>query len=62
MKHLGTETIHTERLTMRPFTMKDAGMMFSNWASNDEVTKYVPWDIHTSIDVTKCSKIYIYMV
>ena len=53
MKHLGSKKIHTERLTLRPFTMKDAEMMFSNWASDDEVTKYVPWDTHSSIEVTK---------
>ena len=53
MKHLGSKKIHTERLTLRPFTMKDAEMMFSHWASDDEVTKYVPWDTHSSIETTK---------
>ena len=51
MKHLGSKNIHTERLTLRPFTMKDAEMMFSHWANDDEVTKYVPWDTHSSIDI-----------
>ena len=37
MKHLGSKKIHTERLTLRPFTMKDAEMMFSHWANDDEV-------------------------
>lgn len=53
MKHLGTATIRTKRLTLRPFTMEDAAMMFSNWANDDDVTRYVPWDSHSSIDVTK---------
>ena len=35
MKHLGSKKIHTERLTLRPFTMKDADMMFSHWANDD---------------------------
>ena len=51
IKHLGSKKIHTERLTLRPFTMKDAEMMFSHWASDDEVTKYVPWDTHSLIEV-----------
>lgn len=53
MKHLGTIKIHTDRLTLRPFTMGDATMMFSNWANDDDVTRYVPWNSHGSIEVTK---------
>ena len=53
MQHLGTKTFCTERLILRPFTIDDAEMMFFNWASNDDVTKYLPWDSHSSIGVTK---------
>ena len=27
--------------------------MYNNWASDPEVTKYITWPTHTSIDVTK---------
>jgi len=53
MKHLGSKIIYTERLTLRPFTINDSEMMFSNWANDDEVTKYLPWNSHSSIKVTK---------
>lgn len=53
MQNLGTKTIFTERLKLRPFTADDADIMFDNWASDDVVTKYLPWDSHSSIDITK---------
>lgn len=53
MKHKGTKTIETERLILRPFTGSDAEPMFRNWASDPEVTKYLTWPAHESIEVTK---------
>lgn len=53
MKHVGTKTIETARLILRPFSMDDAQMMFRNWASDPEVTKYLPWTTHANVDVTK---------
>ena len=38
--HKGTQTIHTERLILRKFTVDDAQAMFENWA-NDENMMYV---------------------
>ena len=52
MKHIGTKKIETERLILRRFTMDDAEMMFRNWASDPEVTKYLPWPPHANVDVT----------
>lgn len=52
MKHLGTKIINTKRLTLRPFTLDDASSMFSNWANDDEVTKYLSWPTHKDINVT----------
>ena len=46
-------TLETERLILRPFTLDDAEAMFSGWASDDEVTKYLTWPTHTSIEQTK---------
>ena len=43
LAHKGTQLIETERLILRPFTLSDANDMFKNWASDDEVTKYLTW-------------------
>lgn len=53
MKHLGTKQIETERLILRKFSLDDADAMYRNWAADDEVTKYLTWPSHSSIDVTK---------
>jgi ribosomal-protein-alanine N-acetyltransferase len=49
----GTIEIKTLRLVLRKFTMDDAEAMFNNWASDPEVTRYVTWDAHPNIDMTK---------
>lgn len=46
-------SLETERLILRPFTMDDAEDMFTGWASDPEVTKYLTWPTHTSIDQTR---------
>ena len=53
MKHIGTKNIETERLILRRFTLDDADAMYRNWASDDEVTKYLTWPAHSSVDITK---------
>lgn len=53
MKHLGTATLKTGRLILRPFTLEDAPAMYRNWASDDEVTKYLTWPTHSSVDVSR---------
>ena len=53
MEHKGTVRIETERLVLRRFTTDDAEAMFNNWASDDEVTKFLMWPTHPNIDVTK---------
>ena len=53
MNHLGTKVIETERLILRKFTMNDAENVLKNWASDDEVTKYLAWPTHKSIEDTK---------
>ena len=45
--------LETDRLLLRPFEMEDAEAMFSGWASDPEVTKYLTWNTHDSIEVTK---------
>ena len=53
MEHIGTRTLESERLILRRFTMDDAQDMYKNWASDPEVTKYLMWPAHESVDVTK---------
>ncbi len=51
--HKGTKVLMTARLTLRPFAVEDARDMYANWASNPEVTKYLTWPTHGSIDVSR---------
>ena len=52
MKHLGTKTLETSRLLLRRFCIDDAQAMYHNWASDDQVTKYLTWPSHTSPAIT----------
>ncbi len=45
--------LKTERLILRPFKLEDAEAMFYGWANDDEVTKYLTWNTHESIEDTK---------
>lgn len=45
-------TLETERLRLRKLKIEDADAMYT-YASNDDVTKYVLWDSHTSPEQTK---------
>lgn len=53
MNHIGTREIATERLTLRRFEIEDAENMFYNWANDPEVTKYLTWPAHESVDTTE---------
>lgn len=53
MKHCGTNTLETDRLILRRFEITDAKEMYENWASDDNVTKYLMWPTHTSIAISE---------
>ncbi len=53
MNHVGTITIETDRLILRRAAMEDAEAMHRNWTGDDEVTKYLTWPTHASVEVTK---------
>ncbi len=53
MNHLGTKTLTTARLTLRPFTLSDAPAMYRNWANDPEVTRYLTWPTHTDVSVSE---------
>lgn len=47
------ETFKTPRLILRPPTLDDAEAIFTKFSQDAEVTKYLPWPPHDSIDNTK---------
>lgn len=51
--HKGTQTIYTDRLILRKFTVGDAAAMFENWANDERVTRYLTWLPHKSPEETK---------
>ena len=53
LNHKGTPVLNTPRLTLRPFNSDDAQDMFVNWASDPEVTKFLAWPTHASIEVSQ---------
>lgn len=53
MKHKGTVELNTERLILRRFDDNDAIHIYNNWASQDEVTKYLMWPTHSSVEVSQ---------
>ena len=53
MKSLGTKKLETKRLILRRFTIDDAEAMYNNCATDPETCKYLSWDVHSSLDVTK---------
>ena len=53
MQHKGTARIDTSRLVLRQFGADDAQAMFDNWASDPEVTRFLTWEPHESLDVSR---------
>lgn len=51
--HKGTELLNTERLLLRRFVIDDSEAMFINWASDEQVTKYLSWHPHKNRDTTQ---------
>ena len=53
MRHQGTKTIETARLTLRPLAVADAQAMYDNWASDPAVSRYLCWCAHASVADTR---------
>ena len=53
MQHKGTRTLLTPQLELRRLTMDDAEQMYAHWASDTEVTRFLTWPPHATIDVTR---------
>lgn len=52
MRHKGTARLETERLILRRHVIEDAEPMFRNWASDEEVTRFLTWLPHESAEKT----------
>lgn len=53
MRHLGTATLKTGRLILRPYRLSDAEDMYQNWVTDAEVTRFWGWAPHTDIGETR---------
>lgn len=53
LEHAGTREIKTQRLLLRRLREDDAGAMYTNYASDSEVTRYLTWQAHKSIEVSR---------
>lgn len=53
MNHPGTIELETKRLLLRRFTVADAEAMFSNWANDPQVTRFLTWQPHGSVETTR---------
>lgn len=53
INHKGTVNLETERLNLRRIKMDDVDNMYNNWAHDDEVTRFLTWKSHDSVEVTR---------
>ncbi|MBO5414640.1 MAG: GNAT family N-acetyltransferase [Bacilli bacterium] len=53
MNNIGTIKLETDRLILRRLELNDAEKMFNNWCNDEDVTRYLPWEPHGKIEVTK---------
>jgi ribosomal-protein-alanine N-acetyltransferase len=52
LNHKGTIEIETQRLILRRFISDDSDSMFNNWASDEDISKYMRWKHNESIEET----------
>lgn len=53
LEHTGTREIRTQRLLLRRFRMGDEIEMYKNYTADPEVTRYLTWKPHNSVEVTR---------
>lgn len=53
LTHKGTKTLKTPRLTLRQFSIEDARAMYDNWASDEEVVRYLTWPAHGCVEISQ---------
>ena len=45
-----TPIIESQRILLRPLSVEDAETIFRNWTSDEEVAKYMRWDLHETVE------------
>lgn len=53
IRHCGTKELQTPRLLLRRFTENDAQAMYENWASDPEVTRFLRFSPHESVEASR---------
>ena len=53
LHHKGAVTLHTKRLMLRKFTLRDDYAMYENWASDPAVARFMCGKAHSSIAITR---------
>ncbi len=53
LTHKGTKELETKRLLLRKAIPEDARPMYENWASDPEVTKFLTWPAHGSLEISE---------
>ncbi len=48
-----TPILETKRLIIRPLLIADAEAIYQNWATDPEVAKFMRWNMHSSVEMTK---------
>lgn len=51
--HMKTPVLETERMILRPLKIEDVETVFYNWTSDEEVAKFMRWNTHENLDVTR---------
>lgn len=53
LNHQGTVYLETDRLILRGLNHEDTYSVFHNWTSDPEVSKFMRWNTHENLEVTK---------
>ena len=48
-----TPVLESERIILRPLVVGDAEHIYQSWTSDPEVAKFMIWEVHQSVDVTR---------
>lgn len=50
LKHKGTQTLYTNRLVLRKYNSTDADYMYKNYATDEQVTKFLNWKPYKKVE------------
>lgn len=53
LQHLGTKTLHTQRLLLRPYCADDAQAVFTGWMGVPEICDLLDWQAHSNASITR---------